>query len=151
MSLDCSPTRASVRAHQLQSFVDIHPAAEAEVPAAEQRVRQLPTQLLPIGSAADAGGCADGAEVAAAADSLSEATDAWAVVEHTLRSWPRDAPLLLLATCHVPLDTLPASLNRRFVSSSEQVHRAVRHRNAVWPWVCRPLLETGSTSSDHAC
>ena len=119
----CSPTRGSASARPVQSFVDVQPAAEVEAAAAEQPVRQRQMQPSLTGSA----GCADGyAATATAAASLPEATDAWALVEHTLRSWPLGAPLLLLATCHVPLSTLPAPLSRRFASRSEQVRWSVR-------------------------
>jgi hypothetical protein len=114
----CSPTHASLRARPLQSFADVHPAAEAERRAAEQPVRQSQTQSWPGGSADSAGRCA---VTGGAAAGLSAATDAWAVVEHALRSWPRDAALLLLGTCHVPLSTLPAPVSRRFGSGIEQV------------------------------
>jgi hypothetical protein len=118
----CSPTRGSARARPAQSFVDVQPAAEVEAAAAEQPVRQRQMQPSLTGSA----GCADGyAATSTAAASLPEATDAWALVEHMLRSWPPGTPLLLLAACHVPLSTLPAPLSQCFASTSEQVRWSV--------------------------
>lgn len=119
----CSPTLGSARARPLQSFMDVQPAAEVGAAAAEQPVRQRQMQPSLAGPADYVGGCGDSAEAAA---SPSAATDAWALVEHALRSWPQGAPLLLLATCHVPLSTLPAQLSRRFASNGGQVRWSAR-------------------------
>lgn len=74
-----------------------------------------------VPAAAMAPAAASAAQAGDAAEAAPEATDAWAVAEHALRSWPRDALLLLLATCHVPSVTLPPAVGARFGSTVPQV------------------------------
>lgn len=118
LQLPRSPRRGAGRPpRQRQAFVDAPHVAE-EAPASPPRLapwrpdplRQgLAVVALPalnVAAAMPANGTAE----AAAYGTATEATDAWAVAEQVLRGWPRDAPLLLLATCHAPLRLLPRQL-----------------------------------------
>lgn len=118
----CSPPRAAIPVRQLQNFVDAGPAAAEAQPSAEQQraMQWQPAQRVPgWGSAASRPAAA--AEADAAEESTREATDAWVITEHALRSWPQGAPLLLLATCHLPVEALPPAVARHFGSSVTQV------------------------------
>lgn len=134
LQMSHSPPGVAVPVRQLQTFADTRAAADAVLSpepqvgkrwaAGQRHTTAAPQHGAGVPAAEMAPIAASAAQMGDEAEAAPKATDAWAVAEHVLRSWPRDALLLLLATCHVPIASLPPAVGARFGSTNLQARSA---------------------------